>query len=122
MARLLRMVYRSKEKGARGYEVRLLQGFRSTGVQEPPVPAEIPADKPAYKPADHPVLIDPLGERELEVLRMIAEGRSNQEISERLVITLGTVKAHISHIYTKLDVSSRTQAVNKADQLHLLKS
>jgi LuxR family transcriptional regulator, maltose regulon positive regulatory protein len=70
---------------------------------------------------DQPLLIDPLSERELEVLRMIAEGHSNQEIAEKLFITVGSVKAHISHILSKLDVRSRTQAVIKAEQLYLLK-
>ena len=117
MARLLRMVYRSKEKGSREYEARLLEGLLPAKSTAPPVSPEMPAGKSA----DHPVLIDPLTERELEVLRMIAEGHSNQEIAEKLVITLGTVKAHVSNIYSKLDVRSRAQAIIKADQLRLLK-
>ncbi|HLO17798.1 MAG TPA: LuxR C-terminal-related transcriptional regulator, partial [Anaerolineales bacterium] len=117
MARLLRMIYRSKEKGSREYETRLLEGFLSAEVPAPSVSQDIPSGQSA----DHPVLIDPLTERELEVLRMIAEGHSNQEIAEKLVVTSGTVKAHISHIYRKLDVRSRTQALIKADELHLLK-
>ena len=117
MARLLRMVYRSKEKGSREYEARLLEGLLSAEAPAPPASPEIPAGKSA----DHPVLVDPLTERELEVLRMIAEGHSNQEIAEKLVITLGTVKAHVSNIYGKLDVRSRAQAIIKADQLRLLK-
>jgi LuxR family maltose regulon positive regulatory protein len=52
---------------------------------------------------------------------MIAEGHSNQEIAEKLVVTMRTVKAHVSHIYTKLDVRSRTQAIIKAGELPLLK-
>lgn len=117
MARLLRIAYRSKEKGSREYEARLLEGLLSAEAPAPPVSPEIPPGKSE----DHPVLIDPLTERELEVLRMIADGYSNQEIAEELVVTLGTVKAHISHIYSKLDVRSRTQAILKADQFHLLK-
>jgi LuxR family maltose regulon positive regulatory protein len=116
MARLLRMVYRSKEKGSRDYEARLLERLLPAEAAPPPASAEIHSGKSL----DQPVLIDPLTERELEILRMIAEGHSNQDIAEKLVITLGTVKAHISHIYTKLDVRSRTQAISKADQLHLL--
>ncbi len=121
MARLLRMVYRSKEKGAREYEAKLLEGLLSAEAPELPVSPAFPTDMPVGKSVDHPVLIDPLGERELEVLRLIVEGYSNQEIAEKLFITLGTVKAHLSHIYTKLDVRSRTQAIVKANQLHLLK-
>ena len=51
---------------------------------------------------------------------MIVGGYSNQEIAEKLVITLGTVKAHVSNIYGKLDVRSRAQAILKAEQLRLL--
>ena len=65
-------------------------------------------------------LIDPLSERELEILHLIDEGLSNQEITERLYITLHTVKKHSSNIYAKLGVSSRTQAVARARQLDLL--
>ena len=65
-------------------------------------------------------LIEPLTERELEILRLIYEGCSNQEIARRLVITLHTVKKHNSNIYTKLGVNSRTQAVARARQLRLL--
>jgi LuxR family maltose regulon positive regulatory protein len=65
-------------------------------------------------------LIEPLSKRELEVLRLIGEGYSNQEIAERLVVTLHTVKKHSSNIYNKLAVNSRTQAVARARQLNLL--
>jgi LuxR family maltose regulon positive regulatory protein len=58
--------------------------------------------------------------RELEVLQLIAEGASNQEIAEGLVIAGPTVKRHISHIFDKLGVSSRTQALAKARKLGLL--
>jgi predicted ATPase/DNA-binding CsgD family transcriptional regulator len=65
-------------------------------------------------------LIEPLSDRELEVLELIAIGRTNREIAEKLVVALGTVKAHTSAIYRKLDVRSRTQAVAKARELELL--
>ena len=122
MARLLHMVYRSKEKGSREYETRLLERLLPAQASSPPASAEIPSGKsPLGKSPHDAVLIDPLTERELEVLGLIAEGHSNQEIAEQLFVTLGTVKAHLSHIYNKLDVRSRTQAVAKADQLQLLK-
>lgn len=62
----------------------------------------------------------PLSERELEVLRLIAAGCSNQEIAERLVLALGTVKRHTSNIFNKLDVDNRTAAVARARELDLL--
>ena len=65
-------------------------------------------------------LVEPLSKREVEILRLIGEGLSNQEISDRLVITLHTVKKHSSNIFEKLGVNSRTQAVARAHQLGLL--
>ncbi len=65
-------------------------------------------------------LLVPLNERELEVLRLIAEGLSNHEIAERLVIALSTVKWHINNLFGKLGVHSRTQAVAQAKELGLL--
>jgi LuxR family maltose regulon positive regulatory protein len=65
-------------------------------------------------------LIEPLSERELEVLRWVAAGYSNQEIAQELVIAVTTVKKHINNIYGKLEVGSRTQAVASARELGLL--
>lgn len=65
-------------------------------------------------------LAEPLSEREIEVLGLIAEGLNNSEIAQRLYIAVGTVKRHINNIYGKLDVTSRTQAVARARQLSLL--
>jgi LuxR family maltose regulon positive regulatory protein len=65
-------------------------------------------------------LLDPLSERELEVLRLIAEGLSNAEIAQKLFVAVATVKVHARNIYDKLDVSSRTQAVAQAQRLKLL--
>jgi len=65
-------------------------------------------------------LVEPLSERELEVLRLIADGFSNAEIAGRLIIAQGTVKRHINNIYGKLEVQSRTQAVARARELGLV--
>jgi LuxR family maltose regulon positive regulatory protein len=66
------------------------------------------------------LLVEPLSERELEVLSLIAEGLSNAEIADKLVIAQGTVKRHINNIYGKLGVQSRTQAVARGRELSLL--
>jgi LuxR family maltose regulon positive regulatory protein len=65
-------------------------------------------------------LMDPISERELEVLQLIAAGLSNKEIAEKLFISLNTVKTHTKNINSKLDVSSRTRAVARAKELGLL--
>jgi DNA-binding NarL/FixJ family response regulator len=70
-------------------------------------------------PAPTP-LEEPLTERELEVLKAIAAGLSNREIAERLVITEGTVKNHVSNLIAKLNVRDRTQALLKAQDLGLI--
>jgi DNA-binding NarL/FixJ family response regulator len=61
-----------------------------------------------------------LSAREVEVLQLIAEGKSNQEISAELFLALNTVKRHAYNIFTKLDVKNRTQAVTRARQLGLI--
>jgi ATP/maltotriose-dependent transcriptional regulator MalT len=67
-----------------------------------------------------PSLFDPLSRRELEVLALIANGLTNQEIAAQLYIGVSTVKKHINHIFSKLDVKNRTQAANRARELTLL--
>ncbi len=64
----------------------------------------------------------PLSEREREVLRLLANGMSNRDIAEALVITVGTVKWYFNSIYGKLNVRSRTQAVAQAREAGLLPS
>jgi LuxR family maltose regulon positive regulatory protein len=73
-----------------------------------------PRDAPA------PPLLDPLTAREVEVLRLLAQGATNAAIAEKLVVTVGTVKKHVFHICSKLGVQNRTQAVARARALHLL--
>jgi predicted ATPase/DNA-binding NarL/FixJ family response regulator len=82
------------------------------------------AEKASLSPASqHPgnsALVEPLTERELEVLRLIAEGMTNREIAERLSVVVGTVKAHNNHIYGKLSAANRVQALARARELNLL--
>lgn len=65
-------------------------------------------------------LVEPLTEREMEVLGLLAQGLTNRQIAERLFIARGTVKAHAASIYGKLDVHNRTRAVTRARELGLL--
>jgi LuxR family transcriptional regulator, maltose regulon positive regulatory protein len=64
--------------------------------------------------------IEALSEREVEVLSLVAEGHSNAEIATELYLSVGTVKAHVHHIFGKLLVRNRSQAVARARELHLL--
>jgi LuxR family maltose regulon positive regulatory protein len=66
------------------------------------------------KPSSVSTLVEPLSDRELEVLQCIAEGLSNREVAQKLTISLTTVKSHTRNIYGKLGVNSRTQAVAQA--------
>jgi LuxR family maltose regulon positive regulatory protein len=70
-------------------------------------------------PAAPPGLIDPLTDRELEVLRLLAAGKSNQRIAHDLVVALDTVKKHVTHVLGKLGAANRTEAVARARQLGL---
>jgi LuxR family maltose regulon positive regulatory protein len=65
-------------------------------------------------------IIDPLTERELDVLRLMAEGLKYEQIGDRLYISLNTVRYHVKAIYGKLNVNNRTKAIEKAHQLGIL--
>ena len=73
---------------------------------------------PPARPAQS--LVEPLSQRELEVLQLIAQGRSNREMSQRLFLALSTVKGHNRMIFSKLLVQRRTEAVARARELGLL--
>ncbi len=94
------------------YTDRLLSGFAPV-IQEP-----LAAIQNRQSPIQN--LIEPLSARELEILRLIADGLTNQEIADRLVLSLPTIKWHTGNLYGKLGVNSRTQAVAKARELSLL--
>lgn len=71
-------------------------------------------------PAEPNFIVEPLSKRELEILHLIKDGLTNKEISNRLPITVSTVKSHIFNIYQKLDASNRSLAVLRAQQMGLL--
>jgi LuxR family maltose regulon positive regulatory protein len=79
----------------------------------------VATDEAANSPGNA-ALVEPLTDREIDVLRLIMAGLSNQEIADTLVIAVSTVKSHVNHIYGKLSVENRTQAVLKAQKLALL--
>jgi LuxR family maltose regulon positive regulatory protein len=81
-------------------------------------PAAVPPPSRAAGAA--PGLIEPLTDRELEVLRLLAAGRSNQRIAHDLVVALDTVKKHVTHVLGKLGAANRTEAVARARQLGLI--
>ena len=95
----------------RDHAIRLLSQFDAE-------PHPIPAAQEKVSSAGS--LIEPLSQRELEVLHLMAVGRTNQEIARQLIVSPGTVKAHTASIYRKLDVANRTEAVARARQLGIL--
>jgi LuxR family maltose regulon positive regulatory protein len=111
------------EASARGimpeYVAKLLAAFeeeagKGKGQADPPMPV-IPAPPKGAQP-----LIEPLSPRELEVLQLITQGLSNQEIGDRLFIALSSVKGHNRNIFGKLQVQRRTEAVARARELGLI--
>lgn len=82
---------------------------------------EIYVTAPAVFAINEKALADAdISSRELEVLQLIAKGMSNQEIADTLYLSLSTIKTHIANLYFKLDVTRRTQAVEKAKKLSLI--
>jgi DNA-binding NarL/FixJ family response regulator len=126
-------VFEGLRAGALGYllkdapSARLVEAIRAAARGEsflqPSVAAKVVAEftrltGPA--PARSAPLAEPLSERELEVLRLVAEGASNKDIAARLVLAEGTVKNHVTNILGKLAANGRLQAVNRARELGLL--
>ncbi len=87
-----------------------------------PVEVLVAVSAPAAGQAPDGRLMEKLGisNREYEILQLLAQGCSNQEIADRAFVSVSTVKTHISNLFMKLDVSRRTQAVNKARELGLV--
>ena len=74
----------------------------------------------AVSPPPSPVIENPLTEREMDVLRLLAQGASNRMIADALVVSLPTVKSHVSHILSKFHASSRGEAVALARNQQLI--
>jgi LuxR family transcriptional regulator, maltose regulon positive regulatory protein len=124
--RLLLLEFRltMDDASLRTYVDRLLRAFddetsaplqldRAHEINRPAEPIQNPKSKIQN-------LLEPLSARELELLQLMAAGLSNQEIADRLIITLGTVKSHANHIFAKLGVQGRVKAINRARELALL--
>ena len=71
-------------------------------------------------PVTDPRSVEPLSNRELDVLRLMATGASNQDIAHEIVVTVNTVKKHISHIFGKLGVTTRVQAIEQGRKSGLI--
>jgi DNA-binding NarL/FixJ family response regulator len=123
-------VFEGLRAGAVGYLLKdapsekLIEAIRAAARGEsflqPSVAAKVVAEFARLSRPPSPALSEPLSNRELEILRLIATGANNREIAAALVIAEGTVKNHITNILGKLGVSDRTQAALKAKELGIL--
>jgi len=93
--------------------------IKETVVVEKEVPVYVEPFMP-FSPDQKAIEQLGLSQREMEVLQLMAEGASNQEIGDRLFLSLSTIKTHSSRLFEKLDVQRRTQAVEKAKRLKII--
>jgi len=99
----------------------ILATARGESVLQPSVAAKVVAHFAQQPAAQAPTpLVDPLSERELDVIRLLANGRSNREIAATLFLAEGTVKNHVTNVLAKLGARDRTQAALRARELGLL--
>jgi LuxR family maltose regulon positive regulatory protein len=100
------------------YVGELLAAFGSTDEIRRTAKAGLPASSVTQRPPSS--LVEPLSEREIEVLGLIAEGLTNQEVADRLYLSLHTVKTHARNIYGKLGVKNRAEAVARGKAVGIL--
>jgi len=100
----------------------LLDAAARRGVAPTYVARLLGSPGPAAQPPRSDVLVDPLSDRELDVLRLLASELSGPEIARHLVVSLNTVRTHTKNIYAKLGVGTRRAAVRRAADLGLLRS
>jgi DNA-binding NarL/FixJ family response regulator len=116
--------YLLKDVGSAQLVEAIRAAARGESILEPSVAAKVIAEftrvSSMVPSAQMEQLVEPLSERELEILALIARGASNKEIASQLFIAEGTVKNHVTHILGKLGVRDRTQAALKARELGLL--
>jgi DNA-binding NarL/FixJ family response regulator len=93
---------------------------RGESFLEPSVAAKVVSEFARLSPRPLDALAEPLSQREIEVLRLVARGASNKEIAAELVIAEGTVKNHLTNILAKIDAADRTEAAMKARALGLI--
>lgn len=109
-----------------GYLDQLLTAFDRSPMRSTDEPATSVQKATSQAPeSENPrakilTLVEPLSDREREILRLVAAGLSNSEIADKLIVTVGTVKKHLNNIYGKLGVGTRTQAIARGRELALL--
>ena len=84
------------------------------------VTVHVPVASTAFEFNEQAMLQTGISKRELEVLTLMAQGLTNQEIADKLFVSLNTVKTHSSNLFLKLEVKRRTQAIERAKQLRLI--
>jgi LuxR family transcriptional regulator, maltose regulon positive regulatory protein len=117
--RLAQEPRRAQNDPVRAYAESLLLAFPSEQRRKTAVDSDAPSVLHSMLERSN-ALIEPLSEREIEVLRLIASGLSDRAIAEKLILAIGTVKKHLNNIYSKLGVHTRTQALARAHSLNVL--